>query len=146
MKDVNDRPPRNTPHYYTFGKRWRNDEVGSTSLVTPATSDQSQRLASYPAKGDIHPILCQCWSSVVDGGPTLTQYRVNVSCLLGRFIMSGSPSPVHRLSDAEQSMSCNCVNHLLEYNMSMSYSGHKNVAVKQLNDMYYYDVGHFMSI
>ena len=25
-------------------------------------------------------MLCQCWASVVDGGPTLTQHWVNVSC------------------------------------------------------------------
>ena len=32
---------------------------------------------------DIHPMLFQCWASVGDGGPTLKQYWVNVSCLLG---------------------------------------------------------------
>ena len=26
----------------------------------------------------INPLLCQCWASVVDGEPILTQYRVNV--------------------------------------------------------------------
>ena len=28
-----------------------------------------------------YPILGQCWLSVVDGGPTLVQHWVNVSCL-----------------------------------------------------------------
>ena len=31
----------------------------------------------------IHPILDQCWSTVYDAGPTLVQYWVDVSCLLG---------------------------------------------------------------
>ena len=34
--------------------------------------------------GDFHPILVQCWPSVVDDGPTLYQHCVNVSCLLGK--------------------------------------------------------------
>ena len=28
-------------------------------------------------------MLVQCWASVVDGGPTLDQHRVDVPCLLG---------------------------------------------------------------
>ena len=28
-------------------------------------------------------MLDQCWASVVDGGPTLVQHWVDVSCLLG---------------------------------------------------------------
>ena len=31
---------------------------------------------------DIHPRLVQCWTSVIDGEPTLNQPWVNVSCLL----------------------------------------------------------------
>ena len=27
-------------------------------------------------------MLAQCWASVVDGGPTLNQHPVSVSCLL----------------------------------------------------------------
>ena len=34
---------------------------------------------------DIDPMLCQCWASVVDGGPTLAQHWVDVPCLLGYF-------------------------------------------------------------
>ena len=29
-------------------------------------------------------MLVQCWASVTDGGPTLNQHYVNVSCLLGK--------------------------------------------------------------
>ena len=32
---------------------------------------------------DIEPLLDQCWASVVDGGPTLNQQWLNVSCLVG---------------------------------------------------------------
>ena len=32
---------------------------------------------------DVDPMLIQCWANVEDGGPTLNQYWVNVSCLLG---------------------------------------------------------------
>ena len=31
---------------------------------------------------DIEPMLGQCWADVVDGGPTLTQHWLNVSCKL----------------------------------------------------------------
>ena len=32
---------------------------------------------------EIETLLVQCWASVVDGGPTLSQQCLNVSCLLG---------------------------------------------------------------
>ena len=32
---------------------------------------------------DIEPLLDQYWASVVDGGPTLNQQWLNVSCLVG---------------------------------------------------------------
>ena len=32
---------------------------------------------------DIHPMLNQCWASVVDAGPTLILHWAIVSCLLG---------------------------------------------------------------
>ena len=32
---------------------------------------------------DIDQMLLLCWVSVVDGGPTLQQHLVNISCLLG---------------------------------------------------------------
>ena len=31
----------------------------------------------------IDPMLVQCWTSVVDGDPTLDQHWIDVSCLLG---------------------------------------------------------------
>ena len=36
-------------------------------------------------------MLGQCWASVVDGGPALTQHCVNVLCLLGRQSERKSP-------------------------------------------------------
>ena len=33
---------------------------------------------------DIESLLVQCWASVVDGGPTLNQQWLNVSCVLGK--------------------------------------------------------------
>ena len=33
----------------------------------------------------IDPILDQCWTNVVDGGPTLVQHWIDVSCLLGPY-------------------------------------------------------------
>ena len=32
---------------------------------------------------DVDTMLAQCWAVVVDGGPILGQYWVNVTCLLG---------------------------------------------------------------
>ena len=31
----------------------------------------------------VHPMLFQCWASIEDGGPTLKQHWVRVSCVLG---------------------------------------------------------------
>ena len=33
----------------------------------------------------IEPMLGQCWSDVVDGGPILAQHWFNVTCLLGHW-------------------------------------------------------------
>ena len=33
---------------------------------------------------DIESLLVQCWTSVVDGGPTLNQQWLNIWCFLGR--------------------------------------------------------------
>ena len=30
---------------------------------------------------DVHPLLGDCWSTVADGGPTITRQWVNISCL-----------------------------------------------------------------
>ena len=32
---------------------------------------------------NVGPVLVQCWASVADGGTTLFQHWINVSCLLG---------------------------------------------------------------
>ena len=36
-----------------------------------------------PANTIHDPMLDQCWANVVDGGPTLVQHWIHVSCLLG---------------------------------------------------------------
>ena len=62
---------------------------------------------------DIHPRLVQCWTSVVDGGPTLNQSWVNVSCLLGG---TGPPletltltsSPVYESDRGGVAVRCAC--------------------------------------
>ena len=36
----------------------------------------------YDISKDTEPILTQCWPTVCDAGPTLSQHQVNVSCLL----------------------------------------------------------------
>ena len=46
------------------------------SVTHPQAADTCQQMRG------IEPMLGQCWAAVVDGGPTLTQYWVNVSCLL----------------------------------------------------------------
>ena len=43
---------------------------------------------------DSVPMLGLCWAIVEDGGPTLTQYWVNVLCLLGgRLFKATWPTP-----------------------------------------------------
>ena len=44
---------------------------------------------------DVHQMFVQCWASVVEGGPTLIQHLVNVSCLLGG--ISGGPDPTFQI-------------------------------------------------
>ena len=41
------------------------------------------RTAPSQRTRDILPMLAQCWSSVADAGPTLSQHRENNSCSLG---------------------------------------------------------------
>ena len=36
-----------------------------------------------PATREVEPILFLCWADVEDGGPTLKQHWLNLSCLLG---------------------------------------------------------------
>ena len=40
---------------------------------------------------DIEPLLDQCWASVVDGGPTLNQQRLNISLLLSGYVGFDAP-------------------------------------------------------
>ena len=47
----------------------------SLVLITPGTATQQIR--------DFDPVLVLCWPNVDDGGPTLKQRLVNISCLLG---------------------------------------------------------------
>ena len=46
----------------------------SEGMFSPVRSQETR---------DIEALLVQCWASVVDGGPTLNQQWLNVSCLLG---------------------------------------------------------------
>ena len=41
-------------------------------------------------------MLYRCWASVVDGGPTLVQHRVDVSCLLGGTEFTFLPESQHQ--------------------------------------------------
>ena len=50
---------------------------------------------------DNHPMLVQCWASVADGGPTLYQHRVNVSCLLGFYTLCGGGTRVAQSTSRE---------------------------------------------
>ena len=49
--------------------------------ITMVTLERSRKTR------DIEPLLVQCWASVVDGEPTLNQQWLNVSCLLGCFVL-----------------------------------------------------------
>ena len=55
---------------------------------------------------DVYPMLFYCWASVADGGPTLTQHRINVSYLL--------PSQLREIvwEQKEGKSVCNMVNDL----------------------------------
>ena len=50
------------------------DNTGHTSIELIITTQQTR---------GIHQMLFQCWASVEDGGPTLKQHWMNVSCLPG---------------------------------------------------------------
>ena len=56
-----------------------------------------QSIAQMPPQQtrDVDPMLVYCWSDVVDGGATLTQHWVNVSCLLGVWINVQAPRGVN---------------------------------------------------
>ena len=44
---------------------------------------QTGRCVTSQQTRDVDPMLFLCWADVGDGGPTLKQHWVNVSCLLG---------------------------------------------------------------
>ena len=52
--------------------------------------------ASIPA------MLDQCWASVVDGGLTLVQHWVNVSCLLGCRMLKGVLTQIQQLHNYKE--------------------------------------------
>ena len=54
----------------------------SAQCGNKATESSSKSRSSLQTRY-IASMLAQCWDSVEDGGPTLSQHRVNVSCLLG---------------------------------------------------------------
>ena len=62
------------------------ERIGSHgNEISPAnriTGNLTLSLISQLARG-FHPLLVQCWATVVDGGPTLNQQWDNASCLLG---------------------------------------------------------------
>ena len=71
------------------------------STDPPSMCAQARGDASTPQQTQvIDPMLVQCWASVVDGGPTLDQHWVYVSCLLG---------PGFRSVRQQTSFSCRCV-------------------------------------
>ena len=39
----------------------------------------------------MYPVFDQCWTNVVDVEPTLVKHRVDVSCLLGKSVLSQQP-------------------------------------------------------
>ena len=59
-----------------------------SSSLTPHKYAESTRLyycclaAPSQQTRDVQAMLAQCWASVADGGPTLSQHCWNVSCLL----------------------------------------------------------------
>ena len=49
--------------------------------------------AGHPSKRDIRPFLVQCWASVVDAGPALTQQWINDLCLVQCHLQVHEKSP-----------------------------------------------------
>ena len=61
---------------------------------TDGTRVSKCRQFSLQRRG-LHPMLFQCWSSAVGGGPILKQHKVKTSCLLGstQVFVYTQPSP-----------------------------------------------------
>ena len=74
-------PPRN----YVCTRHW-GGEVRQGNHHKSQLLDVTQQ-SQCPNKHHLHvdPMLGWCWPSVVDGGPTLAQHWVNVSCLMGAY-------------------------------------------------------------
>ena len=54
-----------------------------TTLISTRTARGATLKSSESDPANIDPMLDQWWARVVDGGSTLIQHWVNVSCLLG---------------------------------------------------------------
>ena len=52
----------------------------SAIYVSIATQIKKEWEQLYQEADDVYPMLVQCWSSVVDGGPTLNQHWSNILC------------------------------------------------------------------
>ena len=63
--------------------RTRRREVHAQKTRSRWGSWNAKPKGSTQQTRDIEPMLGQCWTDVVDGGPALTQHWFNVSCLLG---------------------------------------------------------------
>ena len=53
-----------------------------TTQVTTHTTHYKYQGQHSQLTRDIQPVLAQCWASVKNGGPTLSQHWLNVLCLL----------------------------------------------------------------
>ena len=59
-------------------------ELGSAVKLTfhGSPNDPCKYSLAFQQTRKVHPMLVQCWASVVDGGPTLNRHWVNVSSSL----------------------------------------------------------------
>ena len=75
-KHRHDRHSAKPPHYPAKTRR--------SSNVSTMLGQRRRRWANFMQQTwDIHPMLVQCWASVVYAGPALCQHWMNVPCLLG---------------------------------------------------------------
>ena len=97
-KDGNPSVVRNSPHLrINTVIVWQNLRVGGSilglavleTLQGPWNRPSAERVKGsliFPTNTIHWPMLGQCWASVVDDGPALTQHQVDVLCLLGCYI------------------------------------------------------------
>ena len=50
------------------------------------TSDIKSHSLTHPSNM-FDPMVAKCWTSVADDGPTFSQHRVNVSCLVCKYYL-----------------------------------------------------------